>query len=101
MTAIVVKTWGKTMLTCTFFGHKDTPKEIEPTLKSTLIDLIRNKNVCSFYVGNHGNFDSMVKRCLIELKEIYPIDYAVVLAYFPGRKYASLCSFFFGTILLN
>jgi len=43
----------------------------------------------------------MVKRCLIELKEIYPIDYAVVLAYFPSSKYASLCSFFFGTILLN
>lgn len=28
----------------------------------------------------------MVKRCLAELKERYPIDYAVVLAYFPGKK---------------
>jgi len=89
------------MLTCTFFGHKDTPKEIEPILRSPLIDLIENKNICSFYVGSHGSFDSMAKRCLIELKEIYSRDYAVVLAYFPGRKYASLCSFFFGTILLN
>ena len=49
------------MLTCTFFGHKDTPKEIEPTLRSTLVDLIENKNVLKFYVGNHGNFDYMVK----------------------------------------
>ena len=32
-------------MVCTFFGHKDTPKEIEPTLRSTLIDLIENKNV--------------------------------------------------------
>lgn len=75
------------MLTCTFFGHKDTPKEIEPTLRSTLIDLIENKNVLKFYVGNHGSFDYIVKHCLIELKEIYSIDYAVVLAYLPGSKY--------------
>ena len=38
-------------MVCTFFGHKDTPKEIEPTLRSTLIDLIENKNVNVFYVG--------------------------------------------------
>lgn len=74
------------MLTCTFFGHKDTPKEIEPTLRSTLIELIEIEKVRNFYVGNHGNFDYMVRRCLIELKELYSIDYAVVLAYFPDRK---------------
>ena len=59
------------MLSCTFFGHKDTPKEIEPTLRSTLVDLIENKNVLKFYVGNHGNFDYMIKNCLIELKAFY------------------------------
>lgn len=74
------------MLTCTFFGHKDTPKEIEPTLRSTLIDLIENKNVYNFYVGNNGNFDHMVKDILIELNKIYPIRFAVVLAYFPDKK---------------
>lgn len=74
------------MLTCTFFGHRDAPKEIEPTLMSTLIDLIENKNVMKFYVGNHGSFDCMVKRCLIELKEIYSIDCAVVLTYLPVKK---------------
>lgn len=77
------------MSTCTFFGHKDTPKEIEPTLRSTLVELIENKKVRNFYVGNHGNFDYMVRRCLIELKEIYSIDYAVVSAYLPDRKNTS------------
>ncbi len=76
------------MLTCTFFGHKDTPQKIEPTLRSTLIDLIENKNVRNFYVGTHGNFDHMVKRILIELNEIYPINYAVVLAYLPDKKHS-------------
>lgn len=71
---------------CTFFGHKDTPKEIEPTLRSTLIDLIENKNVNVFYVGNNGNFDTMVRRQLENLSQTYPIEYHVVLAYLPTEK---------------
>ena len=73
-------------MTATFFGHKDTPKEIEPTLRSTLIDLIENKNVTVFYVGNNGNFDTMVRRQLEDLSRIYPITYSVVLAYLPTKK---------------
>lgn len=77
---------------CTFFGHKDTPKEIEPTLRSTLIDLIENKNVTVFYVGNNGNFDTMVRRQLENLSQTYPIEYHVVLAYLPteNNKYDNL-----------
>ncbi len=73
-------------MVCTFFGHKDTPKEIEPTLRSTLIDLIENENVTVFYVGNNGNFDTMVCRQLEDLSRIYPITYSVVLAYLPTKK---------------
>ena len=73
-------------MVCTFFGHKDTPKEIEPTLRSTLIDLIENKNVNVFYVGNNGNFDTMVRRQLEDLSQTYPIIYSVVLAYLPTEK---------------
>ena len=73
-------------MVCTFFGHKDTPKEIEPTLRSTLIDLIENKNVNMFYVGNNGNFDTMVRRQLEDLSQTYPIIYSVVLAYLPTEK---------------
>ena len=72
-------------MVCTFFGHKDTPKEIEPTLRSTLIDLIE-KNVNVFYVGNNGNFDTMVRRQLEDLSQTYPITYSVVLAYLPTEK---------------
>ena len=73
-------------MVCTFFGHKDTPKEIEPTLRSTLIDLIENKNVNVFYVGNNGNFDTMVRRQLEDLSQTYPITYSVVLAYLQTEK---------------
>ena len=74
------------MPTVTFFGHRDAPKEIEPTLKSALVDLIENKNATIFYVGNHGNFDAMVRRHLEDLSKNYPIKYYVVLAYMPSKS---------------
>ena len=74
------------MAVVTFFGHRDTPKETEPALRLTLIDLIENKNATLFYVGNHGNFDAMVRRQLEDLSKTYPIKYYVVLAYMPGKN---------------
>lgn len=75
------------MAICTFFGHRDTPKEIEPILRSTLIDLIENKNVDLFYVGNHGNFDSMIRKNIKLLRVDYPhINYFVVLAYMTSKN---------------
>ena len=76
------------MATATFFGHKDTPKETEPTLRMTLLDLIINKNVTVFFVGNNGNFDAMVRRQLKDLSVIYDIKYNVVLAYLPDERNA-------------
>ena len=73
-------------MTVTFFGHKDTPKEIEPTLRTTLVDLIENHGATEFYVGNNGNFDTMVRRQLENLSQTYPITYNIVLAYLPTKK---------------
>ena len=71
---------------CTFFGHRYVPQKIEPTLRSTLIDLIENQGVNLFYVGNHGEFDAMLRRVLRELSAKYPIRYHVVLAYMPEKR---------------
>ena len=56
-------------MTVTFFGHKDTPKEIEPTPRTTLVDLIKNHGATEFYVVNNGNFDTMVRRQLENLSQ--------------------------------
>ncbi|MBQ3151397.1 MAG: hypothetical protein IJB86_09165 [Clostridia bacterium] len=48
--------------------------------------MIENKNATLFLVGNHGNFDTMVRHQLDDLSKIYPIKYFVVLAYMPNRK---------------
>ncbi len=75
------------MSTCTFFGHRDCPTSIKPKLYETLIDLIENKDVNNFYIGNNGNFDNIVYNLLCELKKRYTyINYNVVLAYLPNNK---------------
>lgn len=73
-------------MVCTFFGHRRVYEKIEPTLRSTLIDLIEMHDVKLFYVGNHGNFDFMVRRVLKELSVQFPIKYYVVLAYMPKKQ---------------
>ncbi len=73
-------------MTCTFFGHRKVPQEIEPALRSTLIDLIENHDVNAFYVGNNGEFDAMVLRQLRDLSKTYSITYSVVIAYMPEKQ---------------
>ena len=75
------------MPACTFFGHRECPDSIKTQLRGVLIDLITNHGVDMFYVGNQGRFDAIVRSVLRELKKEYPqIDYAVVLAYMPGKQ---------------
>ena len=77
------------MAVCTFFGHRDCPEAVKPYLREVLVELIVNKGVDTFYVGNQGRFDGIVRSVLRELVQAYPeIQYAVVLAYLPGEKRA-------------
>ncbi len=74
------------MKVCTFFGHRECPETIKPHLREVLVDLIVSKRVDTFYVGNQGWFDGIVRGLLRELEKEYPeIYYAVVLAYLPGK----------------
>ena len=75
------------MPACTFFGHRDCLDAIKPKLRQVLIDLIENHNVDMFYVGNQGRFDAIVRSELRDLQREYSqINYAVVLAYMPGKQ---------------
>ena len=75
------------MAACTFFGHRACPETLKSKLREMLIDLVTNHNVDMFYVGNQGRFDTIVRGVLRELKKEYPqINYAVVLAYIPGKQ---------------
>lgn len=73
-------------MTCTFFGHRDADKNVEQRLREVLVDLITNKGVRKYMVGNNGSFDKTVRRVLKQLKAEYGIEYAVVLYRLPIRK---------------
>ncbi|MCB6570549.1 hypothetical protein LI142_13675 [Eubacterium limosum] len=75
------------MKTCTFCGHHDAPDSIRTMLLSTIEKMIVENKVDTFYVGNHGSFDSMALFSLREMRKEYPqISYYVVLAYLPEKK---------------
>lgn len=75
------------MAACAFFGHSKAIQITETEIKTAIVDLIVNKNVDRFYVGNNGDFDNLVRKCLRKVKQEFPhIDYSVVLAYMPKGK---------------
>ena len=78
------------MPTCTFFGHRDCPDSVEPELLAAIENLITEKNVRTFYVGNHGNFDRLTASLLRDLSARHTdVKYYVVLAYLPQRVHSS------------
>ena len=76
-------------MTCCFFGHSNCPDNIRQNLKDEIVKIMGGLENVMFYVGHQGQFDSMVRSILKELiKEGMEVNYAVVLAYMPGEKYA-------------
>ena len=73
-------------MTCTFFGHSDC-YELNSAIVFSAIENLIKTGVNTFYVGQQGNFDSMVFNCLIQLREKYRhILFYSVLAYIPKSK---------------
>ena len=75
------------MFACTFFGHGDSPDGLFLILKDTIVNLLIHHQVTVFYVGTHGNFDTMAYRAVKELQVEYPeIRVYRVLAYMPKEE---------------
>lgn len=74
------------MMICTFFGNRQIYRPVEDELVKILMDLIEHKNVNLFYVGNHGQFDTLVCRMLKTICQQYPVQYFVVTAYLPTKQ---------------
>ena len=73
---------------CCLFGHRDCFALEESFLADALESQIA-KGVHTFYVGNHGYFDTQARKILRKLQKQYPhIQYAVVLAYLPEKQKA-------------
>lgn len=71
----------------TFGGLRDFPEMIKLRLPEMIIGLITNHGVDMFYVGHPGQFDAYVHSEFKKLKQEYSqINYAVALAYMPGKR---------------
>ena len=72
---------------CALFGNSQLFENVEQMLHQRLCSLIQEHGAIQFYVGTHGNFDSIALRVLKKLKVQYPfIDYTIILAYLPTKK---------------
>ena len=75
-------------MTCCFFGHSICPLDIRPKIKVQIEKMLTESEKVTFYIGNHGQFDSMVRGIMKELlSEGKKVNCSVVLAYIPGHKY--------------
>ena len=75
------------MPTCTFFGHRDCPDSLRPSLQQAIVRLIVEEGVDTFYVGHQGKFDRLALAALQQAAAQYPhIRYTVVLAYLPTSR---------------
>lgn len=70
-------------MTCSFFGHSSCPDDIKPILETQIEDFIVNHNIKNFLLGDHGNFDLLVLKCIKKLAIKHDISYKVVLSYMP------------------
>lgn len=69
-------------MTCCFIGHKERDISVFVNLMFTVKELIEEKGVDHFYMGNNGWFD---RTCfnLLKFDNNPNIKYNVVLAYYP------------------
>ncbi len=69
---------------CTFFGHRDAPDSVRPALHKVMTELVEKQDVDTFYVGQEGRFDAMVRAEWKVLAAAYPhVRCTVVLACLP------------------
>ena len=56
---------------CCFTGHSkiSAKDDVYEKLKSIIVKLIKEKNVCEFFVGNYGDFDALSAKAVREIKK--------------------------------
>ena len=69
---------------CAFFGHRNIPDDLEPRLRETIIQAIKDYGITEFWNGGYGGFDRLAEHVVASLKAEYPhIKHRLVYAYKP------------------
>ena len=81
---------------CFLMGHRDAPGTILPELLGALERHITACGVTEFLVGQHGAFDRLAAKAVMQLKEKHPcIRLVLLLPYHPGERKTVLPDGFF------
>lgn len=70
-------------MTCTFFGHSQIHNynEVISKLYDAVYEMVEEREVSDFLIGNNGTFDRMVLNVLRQISKSHKISYSVVLSY--------------------
>lgn len=83
---------------CFFIGHREADERLLPRLELVIDQLIREENVCYFYVGGYGGFDRIAAAAIKRAKQKYPdITLMLVLPYHPAERTVPTPNGFDGT----
>ncbi len=55
-----------------FIGHRDAPEGVYPVLRAAVERLSSHQGITEFLVGNHGAFDRLAARAVMEVKGRHP-----------------------------
>ena len=77
------------MSSCAFFGHRDFDYiPFEGKIRESIVNLIENEGVTSFYSGGRSKFENMCAHIVWELREKYSqIKNILVLSYLPKENF--------------
>ncbi len=72
--------------TCCFFGHRDVFEPVSNLVYEKICNLIENKNVTTFIVGDHGDFDKLCSAMVRKAKKNYKdIKLILIRPYFSNE----------------
>lgn len=87
------------MKRCFFIGHREASERIFQVLCDTIEVHITEYDVAEFVVGQHGNFDRLVAKALMEAKQRHPhIRIVALTPYHPAEHKKPLPVGFDGSI---
>ena len=73
---------------CTFFGHREIPHDLQPTLLEQARNAVAQYGIIEFWNGGYGAFDALAADVIRELRLEYPdIQHRRVYAYPPEHPY--------------
>ena len=75
------------MKSCFFIGHREANESLLPRLELEIEQLIKEEQVCFFYVGGYGGFDRIAATAVKQAKKKYPnVTLMLVLPYHPAER---------------